>query len=145
MLKIEFRDPVPSDPCPCCGNHAALLFRTVRMDELDFGVYFARFTDKHPARVVTVMVILGNWDEDSVALDRVAFGLKLVADENGFGVQVIDAADTPWGDTEESRCKLTREKALKHPRLHDVYHLTDHIFREDQPIISFLESQRRQG
>ena len=145
MLTIEFDEPIHSDQCERCGGRATRLTRFVSWNDEAYAVYYAEFTDNHPDGVVAAFLILGNWDEDAVPMDRVAFGLNLVAKEDGFGVIVVDAADTPWADSRQAGTKLTRENALKHPRIKEVFHITDHIFEEDKPIIEFLERQNPDG
>jgi hypothetical protein len=34
---------------------------------------------------------------------------------------------------------LSREEALAHPRIKEVFHITDHIFAEDAPVKKYLE------
>jgi hypothetical protein len=137
MITIEQPDPRIST-CDCCGNRTTTLLRFVYKDEDAYAVYFASFTEDHPNKVVQSIVSIGGWGEDSSPEDRYAFALRFWDTEGQYNVEVIDAADSLWSNADTIGHKLSRAEALEHPLLPDVFHVTDHIFRDDEYLLSFF-------
>src|SRR5262249_42516366 len=138
-LTLEFADKNQDDPCPCCGGRTTRLTRFVHADSDAYAVYYAAFSDNHPERFVTALISIGKWDEGSAPKDRVAFRVRIRSAEREFQVMVIAAADTQWNDAEFLGHMLNRNEALKHRRLKDIFHITDHLVTEDRDVIAYLE------
>jgi hypothetical protein len=137
MITIEQPDPKIST-CECCGNRTTTLLRFVHKDGDAYAVYYASFTEDHPDLAVQAIVSVGDWGEDSSPKDRSAFALRFRHTEDQYQIEVIDAADSPWREAETIGRKLSRDEALEHPRLQDVFHITDHIFADDEVLLSFF-------
>ncbi len=136
MIRIEFEPPVHAT-CECCGANTTRLTRFVYEDEAAYAVYFAALGKSHPE--VKAVVSVGTWGDGSSPGDRVAFPMVLWQNADNHAVTLVDRADSPWKDVELIGTVLDRDVALNHPRKTDVYHLTDHIFREDPEIRAFFE------
>lgn len=136
MIRIEF-DPATVSPCECCEAVTTRLTRFVSEDENAYAVYYACMSDDHP-NLVKVAVSVGVWWEGGTPADRTAFALRLWQDEKQFGVTVEDASASPWRSVEFIGRMLDRSEALEHPRLQDVFHLTDHMFAEDPEIKAYF-------
>jgi hypothetical protein len=54
---------------------------------------------------------------------------------------VTDAAASPWKNAMVIGRMLDRAEALAHPRIREVFHITDHITTEDPVLRPFLEKQ----
>jgi hypothetical protein len=106
-------------------------------DDAAYAVYYACMSNDHPNEV-KVAVSVGVWWEGGTPADRTAFALRLWRNEAEFGVTVEDAITSPWRSVELLGRMLDRSQALLHPRLRDVFHLTDHIFAEDPEIKAFF-------
>lgn len=132
MIRIELEPPNVST-CECCGNLTTRLTRFVYDDEDAYAVYYASWTDAHPNEMAAA-VSVGVWWEGGTPADRTAFALRLWQDDFQFGVTVEDASSSPWRTVELLGRMLDRSEALTHPRLKDVFHLTDHIFAEDPEV-----------
>lgn len=137
VIRIEFEPPHRST-CDCCGAATTRLTRFVYSDDAAYAVYYACLSDNHPDEV-QVAVSVGVWWDGGTPADRTAFALRLWQDDEEFGVTVDDAADSPWHDIELLGRMLDRAEALEHPRLDDVFHITDHIFADDPEIKAFFE------
>lgn len=138
MLTIDFEPPKTGEPCACCGGHTTSLVRFVHSDGEAFAVYFARFSDNHPEKSVSVLVSLGPWWDDDRASERRSFFVRIWVQGEKFEVGVADASESPWGQMEPMGQTLDRAEALTHPWIKDVFHITDHIVVEDRPIIDYL-------
>jgi|ERR1051326_27417 hypothetical protein len=136
MIHIEFEAP-SSGTCACCGETTTRLTRFVYDDDEAYAVYFACMSDVHPNEVVAA-VSVGVWWEGGTAADRTAFALRLWQNESQFGVTIEDAAGSPWQSVELIGRMLDRSEALGHPRLKDVFHITDHIFADDPDVKAFF-------
>jgi hypothetical protein len=136
MIRIEF-EPPHETTCECCGAATTRLTRFVYNDDGAYAVYYASYGSTHPEEVKAV-VSVGEWGDGSTPADRVAFPLTLWQNESEYGVTVGEAASSPWKGVELLGEMLSREEALGHPRISDVFHITDHIFAEDPDLRSFF-------
>jgi hypothetical protein len=141
MLTIEFEPPEESEPCECCGGRTTSLTRFVHSDGNAFAVYYARFSDNHSDRVVLATVSIGEWGEGSTPDQRCAFALRIWPGAEQHNVAVLDASESPWRDEPFIGRTLDRDEALAHPRLQDVFHITDHMVLEDAPLREYLAGQ----
>ena len=138
MLTFEFEEPNRSR-CECCGGVTVSLTRFVHQDGDAHAIYYARFGEQHEPRVVEAVVSVGEWGEGAGPWDRVAFPLRLRVAETEYQVTLVDAAESPWHGVELLGRMLNREEALAHERLAEVFHVTDHMVVDDQPIRDHLD------
>jgi hypothetical protein len=137
MDQIEFEDPEHS-VCECCGKTTTRLTRFVTRDGEAFAVYYAAFTQGHPGRGADVMVGLGDWSEDAdPETARVAFTYRIWGADEAYELGFIEPEDSPWDTTFLGR-RLGAAEARSHPRVQEVYDLSDHTTRCDEPLIAFL-------
>jgi hypothetical protein len=141
MLSIEIDEPPRSQLCECCGGTTVSVTRFVYQDGDAYAVYYAAYGAEHPEREVKIAVGMGEWGEETTPEERRAFALVLRATDSEYQVMVVDAAESPWKETEILGRMLNRDEALKHPWIKDVFHLTDHIVEDDPLIKSYLESE----
>jgi hypothetical protein len=137
MLEIEFEPPSISR-CSCCGGRITRLTRFVSQDGDAYAVYYAKFSEHHAERYVDLLVSTGEWADDAPPSGRFSFYLRIYATATNYQTTVYDAAQSPWGKVDIFGRTLDREEALKHPRIEEVFHICDHIVREDTPVIDFL-------
>jgi hypothetical protein len=138
VISVEYEVPKVSS-CDCCGGQTTRLTRFVYQDGDAYAVYYALFSDNHPERYVSLIVSIGEWANDAPPSGRIAVPLRLWATEDDFNVTMTDAAESPWRDVELLGRILDREEALAHPRIKEVFHITDHIVAEDMPVKEYLE------
>jgi len=138
MLTIEF-EPPKNTTCDCCGGVTTTLTRFVSQDGDAYAIYYARFGAEHRERVVQAVVSLGDWSDAAGPWDRVAFPLEIRAAEAEYRVGLANAADSPWSGTAIIGRVLDRDEALQHERLSEVFHITDHMVRDDVPLREYLD------
>jgi hypothetical protein len=139
MLSIEFEPPATdTEPCKCCGGRTTRLARFVYSDGDAYAVYYAQFSDNHPNRYVSVLISIGEWGNDAPPSDRVAVYIRIWTTAENYQVSVRDAVESPWGEVDIFGPTLNRDEALAHPRIKDVFHLSDHIVTDDLPVIEYL-------
>lgn len=136
VIRIEF-EPATISTCECCEAVTTRLTRFVYEDDDAYAIYYVCLSDNHP-NDVKVAVSVGVWWEGGTPADRTAFALRLWQDEKQFSVTVEDASASPWRSVQLIGRMLNRSEALEHPRLRDVFHLTDHMFAEDPEIKAFF-------
>jgi hypothetical protein len=139
MLRIEFEEP-KEQACAQCGGITTTLTRLVYENEDAYAVYYARFCDAHPRRNVEAVVSLGSWGVDGVPPDRVAFALRLWGTRDSYNVTVYDGSESPWAHAAVIGRKLSRDEALSHSWIAEVFHISDHMVAEDEPLRRFLSS-----
>ena len=137
MLTFKFESPDTSQ-CECCGGQTTVLTRFVYRDGDAHAVYYARYSDNYPDRVVTVTISLGEWGKGANPDQRVAFALEIHSTENEYQIGLIDAERSPWREAKILGRTLDRSEALAHPLVNEVFHITDHIVAEDTPIHEYL-------
>lgn len=137
MLQTEYEVP-DTAPCCCCGRLTTRLTRFVSRDDDAFAVYYAAFSEGHGAEVDAI-ISLGTWWADEVPPDRVAFAVRISSTADAYNVQVTDAGESLWHDAALLGRKLSREDALAHPWIRDVFLVTDHMVTDDAPLIEFLD------
>ena len=135
MIRIEL-EPAVHAICECCNVATTRLTRFVYQDDDAYGIYYAVFGEGHDE--IKAIVAVGGWCDGTTPADRVAFPMILWQNANEHAVTLVDRADSPWMDVALIGEVLDRDVALEHPRLSDVFHLTDHIFAEDPEIRAFL-------
>ena len=140
MLTIEFEPPKESAPCECCGGRTTRLTRFVHSEGDAYAIYYALFSDSHPGRAVSVTVSIGEWGEGSTPEQRVAFALELRSTDSQYQVGVVDSEKSPWREASFIGRTLDRVEALAHPRIKEVFHITDHIVTEDEPVHAYLNA-----
>lgn len=139
MLTIEFAPP-QTFACECCGHTNTKLIRYVCNEDGAYAVYLARFAEGHPELGVISLVSLGPWGGDGAdPAERVAFGVRFWAKEGKPQVQVVSVAETPWDGEDFFGLPLSRDQALTHSMLPEVFRLTDRIALEDEPVRVFLQ------
>jgi hypothetical protein len=138
MLTFDFEAPSCST-CECCGGVTTRLTRFVYQDGDAYAVYYARFGVDHEPRVVEAVVSIGEWGEGSGPWGRVAFPLRLRAAEAEYQVTLVDAAESPWEGVAVLGRMLDRAEALRHERLAEIFHVSDHMVRDDVPLREYLD------
>jgi hypothetical protein len=141
MLTVEFEPPSESAPCECCGGRTTALTRFVHRDGEAHAIYYARFSDNHPERIVVATISLGEWGDDTTPEQRVAFAVEIRSTEGEYQVGLIDGKDSPWREAKIIGRTLDRSEALYHPLLKEAFHIADHIVIEDAPIHEYLNAR----
>jgi hypothetical protein len=144
MIEIEFEPPSVS-ACECCGNDTVRLTRFVMRNGDAHSVYYLQYTTGHDPDYMSGLISLGEWGESGSPSDRLAFPFRLWATEDSYNVGLTDAAESPWVDSTFLGRLLDRDEALIHPWCKEVFHLTDHITREDPEAIAFLARASQGG
>ena len=137
MIETEFEKPKYS-LCECCGNTTTKLTRYVYQNGDAFAVYYVLFTNGHENKVAQLLIGLGEWGEDGSPEKRTAFAINIWDDGGNWGVGLTDKNESPWSHVDFLGTILNREEALAHSWVKDVFHITDHIVSEDQPVIEFF-------
>jgi hypothetical protein len=144
MIEIEF-EPSSVSTCECCGKDTVRLTRFVTNDGSAHAVYYLQYTSGHDTDSMNGLISLGEWGESAAPSDRLAFPFRLWATEDSYNVGLVDAAESPWADSTYLGRLLDRNEALTHPWCKEVFHLTDHITREDPDVIAFFTRSSQSG
>lgn len=142
MIEIEFEEPV-LEICECCGNTTIRLTRFVYQDNSAFAVYYAKFTESHKERKLSGLIGLGEWGDDEVGPEsRVAFPFQIWTAGEKYQVGLVNAEDSPWRHVSIMGRILSREEALSHAWLKDVFHITDHMVTDDEIIVNYFNGNQ---
>jgi hypothetical protein len=138
IFEVEYEEPLIVT-CDCCGAPETRLTRFVKRDGDAYAVYLVRYVDGQQMHPACAVVSLGTWGVDGVPPDRVAFALRIPHHPDEYQVEVIDGAELAWKKSEILGRKLSRDEALAHPWLPEVYRLFDHMVENDAPLHAFLD------
>jgi hypothetical protein len=127
--------------CGHCGKVSHTIRGFVSNETGPYAVYFAGYTEKHEDGIGTLIISLGNWGEGATPDDRRAVLLRVRGRK--MEMMVGDADDSPWTDIEVLGRILSRDEALKNPRIKDYYHVADHIVAEDERFTRYFRAARR--
>jgi hypothetical protein len=139
MIEIEFEEPMVKK-CDCCGQEIVTLTRFVYNDGEAFTVYYANFTRGHEDKVVTGIIGIGEWGDNAEPIDRLAFPFRIWTNETNYQVGLIDAKESLWSDVTFLGQILNRDEALNHEWVSDVFHITDHIVKDDKLIVEYFNN-----
>ena len=141
MLTIEF-EPAESAVCMRCDERSTRLTRFVCRDGDAYAIYYAAFCEHHSPVFVDVLIGIGDWAESASPATRVSFYLRLRSSPEQFEVTVCDSSESPWGDVPFVGRTLSRDEALRHPEIQEIFAITDRIVTEDAPVVGYLAIAR---
>jgi hypothetical protein len=126
VIRVEPEEPTKAERCIACGGTNRLMHGYVYEDDYPHGLYFLEWCDgQHPRKAAFLTIGLGAFGEGSDGNDRLAFCLEWSAD--GMGLTSRPARDNP---SLLGRF-LGREEALAIPNVEHLWHVADHIVRDD--------------
>jgi hypothetical protein len=96
------------------------------------------FRQQHQRPYVDVLVGIGDWSDDAPASARCSFYVRIRSTREQFEVTVCDGAESPWGDVTVLGRTLSRDQALAHPRIQEIFQITDHMMTGDPPVVEYL-------
>ena len=140
VITIEIRDIKGPHPCDCCGANTYNVRGFVYEDGDAHAVYFAGWSEGHEDRGVSLAIGLGDWGEGSGVADRYSVGLEARVTDAEIQFAVIDPARSPWGETKFLGRMMERQQALAHPAIKHIFHLAEHIVRDDPRVNAVLEA-----
>jgi hypothetical protein len=139
MDEIEFEEPY-YESCSCCGARITRLTRFVTRDGDAFAVYYAKYSNGPEHNDVQILAGFGDWAEDAPEEARTAISFKIWQDDQNFNTTIVGPEDGRWEATILGR-KLEREEALTSEWLKEVFDLSNHIVRCDEPIKQFFDGK----
>jgi hypothetical protein len=123
---------VSSETCDTCGVAYDLVRGFVYRDGDAYAVYVAA-CHGHSEHEAFLDVVLGTWGDDDVN-DRVTFSARVRHE----GATAIDAPAAAAGESDVFGTKLTRDEALAHPKLSELWDVVDHVVVEDPGVAAVV-------
>lgn len=139
-LSLELGPQEVGAVCSCCGTRSTTVHGFVYRDGDAFAIYYAGWSTQHPERGVNLAIATGEWAEDSGPADRVSIGMEARATDAEILFTILDADQSPWGETELFGKMLAREAALGHPALRETLRIAEIVVRDDPRVHSVLWS-----
>jgi hypothetical protein len=136
--EIELSAP-RSSRCDCCDGLSVRLTRFVHRDGDAFAVYFASYSNNHPETELAMLIVLGEWGDESDASQRAGFYCRVRPSGESYEVMLGDAADSPWKDADLVGQKLSRAEAIRHPWKATAFEVLDEAFEQDPSLHGFME------
>jgi hypothetical protein len=125
--------------CPHCGVPVQRANGFVSRDGVVVAAFFASCYH-HDDHDIWIDVILGTWGSDDHS-DHVTFGCRVGPVEGqSEPASTLVAAAAVMGDDPVFGHKLSREEALRHPRLDEFWELADHLLVADELVAPHFAS-----
>jgi hypothetical protein len=125
----EARDQV----CPSCGRAYQWVTGLVLRDGDAFAVYYAQCHGHGDGSEAWLDIVVGSWEEPAYS-DHATFSSCVT--EAGAGA--VDGPVASKGEAPFSGALLTRDEALDHPRLADVWEVVDFIVTADPVVGAYV-------
>jgi hypothetical protein len=103
-----------------------------------YAVYYAGWTRGHDE--VGMLIGIGEWGEEAGPDSRYSFGLVARSQESNVVFMVVGPDNSPIGEVKFIGHLLSREEALSHPEIQDVYHVAEHIVRDDPRLAAVFNN-----
>ena len=139
-IAIELGDGSTFATCECCGRRAPSVVGFVSEDGDALAVYYAGWTEGHEEGGVSLIIGLGDWDDDASPADRRSFGLRCWVDADQINFEVQEPAASRYGANTFLGAMLPRAAALSDPALGTVFHVAEHIVQDDPRVRDALEA-----
>jgi hypothetical protein len=131
-ISIEPGGQAAPHVCPHCGNESHTVSGFVYCDGNAYAVYYAGWTLGH--HEVGMLIGIGEWGEDARPDSRCSFGLIARSEKSNVVFMVVGPDNSPLGEMKFMGHLLPRDEALSHPEIQDVYHVAEHIVRDDSRL-----------
>ena len=123
--------------CPHCGNESHSVSGFVYSGGNAYAVYYAGWTLGHGD--VGMLIGLGDWGESAGPDSRYSFGLVARSQESNIIFMVVGPGDSLLGEKKFIGHLLPRQEALAHAEIQDVYHVAEHIVRDDPRVATVFQ------
>lgn len=135
-VTLRFDEPptLQEQHCADCGTHYVLVKAFVARDEVALAVTFTALHVHDGIHEAWIDAILGTFGEDRTD-DHVTFGCRIgpVQGQVDPAATLVDAAQ-PYSERPIWGRKLSREEALKHPRLAEYWEVVDYVLVSDPTV-----------
>ena len=135
---IEVGENKNASTCHCCGKKSCVGHGFVYKNDDAYAVYYAGWSDAHPAKKVSIALALGGWDGGSTIDDRTCFGVEASEGKDEILFRVIEPDESPWPDTDLLGPMLTRNQGLSHPLLKEVFVIAENVLRGHLALRQYL-------
>jgi hypothetical protein len=143
QITLELGSSHKSGTCPCCGGETWTANGFLYLDGDANAVYLATWALRHPESGIDMAIGLGDWGEDAGPEDRYCVGLYVRDQGDDIQFTILDPENSGWSNSEVLGRMMTRQESLAHPEIGHVFHLADHIVRDDPRIKEVLEREAK--
>jgi hypothetical protein len=139
MFEIETTEP-RFTVCGCCDKPLTNVTGFAARDGEAWAIYKGCFGESHPEKGVYFGIGIDDVGDSPEWKGRVAFSFWLRVENDEYRTTVIDKGESPWNNSNVLGPMLDRSEALSHQLLQEVFHLVDHIVKEDPAIKELFET-----
>ena len=135
---IEVGDDRNASTCYCCGRDSCTGHGFVYKDDDAYAVYYVGWCDEHLEKKVSIALAIGEWDDESTNDDRVCFGIEASENVDEILFRALEPTESPWSDTHLLGPMLTRDQAVAHPLIKEVFVVAENILRNHAALCEYL-------
>jgi len=137
-FEIEIGENCKPSVCHCCGQKSNVGHGFIYKEEVAYAVYYVGWAAGHPDKTMSFALAIGEWDDESTIEDRICFGLEAYEEEKEILFRVIEAAESPWENTDLLGKMISLQEALKHHLLQEVFIIIEYIIRNHLAVRKYL-------
>jgi hypothetical protein len=140
VIELEMgpaREPLK---CNCCGTVIESTHGFIYRDDEPFAVYQASWCEGHFEDQVNARIeIGGDWGNPATRPNHAFFGVLIFRTPEETGFSMLQPEESQWCEPEIAAEFLSRSAALAHPLKSEIFHIAEHIARDDHRIKTFLK------
>jgi len=137
-LRLEIGDNKIASSCDECNLHSFTGHGFIYKNDDAYSVYYAAWSEKDSDLGVSLAIAVGEWDDDSTNECRTCFGVEAFENEDQVSFRIIEPNDSPWPSTDLLGSMISRERALNHELLQDIFKISEEVVRNHPTIRDYL-------
>lgn len=141
VIEIEMGPARESHECDCCGTVIESTHGSIYRDNDAYAVYEASWCEGHAEAQVNARIeIGGDWGDETSRPNHAFFGVLIFRTSTHNGFSMLEPEESQWISPDSEKDFLTREAALAHPLKSEIFHIAEHVAKEDGRIKAFLDA-----
>lgn len=139
---LEIGENCKPSVCHCCGRESYLGHGFIYKNGDAYAVYYVGWAPSHSDKKVSFAIAIGEWGDSSTSADRTCFGLEAYEGEQEILFRVIEPADSPWSNTGLLGKMISRQDALKHSLINNIFNIAEYVVRNHDSIQEYLNMKK---
>jgi hypothetical protein len=131
VLTLDGAPTVTDETCPACGRRYKRSTGFVLRDGVASAIYFAACHSHGDGGEVWLDIVTGSWEEPDFP-GHATVSCRVSAD----GAGVVDALVASEGKADFFGARLSRQEALAHPAIDEVWEIVDFVVTADETVVA---------
>ncbi len=139
-ISLEMGEARKPCVCECCGIPIETTHGFIYRNDDAFAVYQAAWCEGHPENQVNSRIeVGGDWGNAADRPKHAFFGVLIFQKLEETAFSFLEPEESQWFSPETANAFLSRAAALAHPLKDEIFHIAEHMARDDARIRAFLD------